>query len=117
MLSGSAPRALVETDLDRALLLARQGVALDDTVQTRGNLLAALLKSPAAIGVIRPTGEGSLRSRSAPTTARSPSATTGNSSSSTPQRTARRHHQAREQLLVDRESRVQPGRQPPRDRP
>jgi WD40 repeat protein len=45
--------ALLEDDLDRALLLARQGVALDDTVQTRGNLLAALLKSPAAIGVIR----------------------------------------------------------------
>ena len=44
-------RALVENDLDRSLLLARQGVALDDTVQTRGNLLAALVKSPAAIGV------------------------------------------------------------------
>ena len=43
-------RALVEDDLDRALLLARQGVALDDSVQTRGNLLAALLKSPAALG-------------------------------------------------------------------
>ena len=45
--------ALLEDDLDRALLLARQGVALNDTVQTRSNLLAALLKSPAAIGVIR----------------------------------------------------------------
>ena len=45
--------ALLEDDLDRALLLARQGVALDDSVQTRGSLLAALLKSPAAIGVIR----------------------------------------------------------------
>jgi DNA-binding SARP family transcriptional activator/WD40 repeat protein len=45
--------ALLEDDLDRALLLARQGIALNDTVQTRGNLLAALLKSPAAIGVIR----------------------------------------------------------------
>jgi WD40 repeat protein/DNA-binding SARP family transcriptional activator len=45
--------ALLEEDLDRALLLARQGIALNDTVQTRGNLLAALLKSPAAIGVIR----------------------------------------------------------------
>ena len=49
-------RALVEPELDRSLLLARQGVALDDTVETRGNLLAALLQSPAAIGVIRPTG-------------------------------------------------------------
>ena len=46
-------RALVEDDLDRALLLARQGVALDDSVQTRGNLLAALLRSPAALGVMR----------------------------------------------------------------
>jgi WD40 repeat protein/DNA-binding SARP family transcriptional activator len=51
-------RALVEPELDRSLLLARQGVALDDTVATRGNLLAALLQSPAAIGVIRPTGQG-----------------------------------------------------------
>ena len=46
-------RALVEDDLDRALLVARQGVALDDSVQTRGNLLAALLRSPAALGVLR----------------------------------------------------------------
>jgi WD40 repeat protein/DNA-binding SARP family transcriptional activator len=46
-------QALIEEQLDRALLLARQGSALDDTVQTRGNLLAALLRSPAAIGVLR----------------------------------------------------------------
>ena len=46
-------RALVEDDLGRALLLARQGVALDDSAQTRGNLLAALLRSPAALGVLR----------------------------------------------------------------
>jgi WD40 repeat protein/DNA-binding SARP family transcriptional activator len=51
-------RALVENDLDRSLLLARQGVALDDTVQTRGNLLAALVKSPAAVGVMRGDGDG-----------------------------------------------------------
>ena len=52
-------RAFVENDLDRSLLLARQGVALDDTVQTRGNLLAALVKSPAAaIGVMRGDGDG-----------------------------------------------------------
>ncbi len=49
-------QALVEDELDRALLLARQGVALDDSVQTRSNLFATLLKSPAAIGVLR--GEG-----------------------------------------------------------
>ena len=41
-------RALAENDLDRSLLLARQGVALDDSPQTRGSLLAALIKSPAA---------------------------------------------------------------------
>jgi WD40 repeat protein/DNA-binding SARP family transcriptional activator len=51
-------RALAEDDLDRSLLLARQGVALDDSLQTRGNLLAALLKSPAAIGVLRGDGDG-----------------------------------------------------------
>ncbi|MBD0283639.1 MAG: AAA family ATPase, partial [Thermoleophilaceae bacterium] len=50
-------QALVEDDLDRSLLLARQGVALADTVQTRGNLLAALLKSPATIGVVRGDGD------------------------------------------------------------
>jgi WD40 repeat protein len=50
-------QALVEDDLDRSLLLARQGVALADTVQTRGNLLAALLRSPAAIGLLRGDGD------------------------------------------------------------
>jgi WD40 repeat protein/DNA-binding SARP family transcriptional activator len=50
-------RALAETDLERALLLARQGVALDDTVQTRGNLLAALMKIPAAVGILPSDGE------------------------------------------------------------
>ena len=50
-------RALAENDLDRSLLLARQGVALDDSPQTRGSLLAALNKSPAAIGVMRGVGE------------------------------------------------------------
>ena len=50
-------RALVEDDLDLSLLLARQGVALDDSPQTRGNLLAALLRSPAAIGVLRGDGD------------------------------------------------------------
>ena len=50
-------QALADDDLDRALLLARQGVALDDTLQTRGNLLAALLKSPAAIGVLGGDGD------------------------------------------------------------
>ncbi len=51
-------QALTAGDLDRELLLARQGVALDDSLQTRGNLLAALLRSPAAIGVYRGDGDG-----------------------------------------------------------
>jgi WD40 repeat protein/DNA-binding SARP family transcriptional activator len=46
-------QALIEHDLDRSLLLARQGVAIDDSLQTRSNLLAALMRSPAAIGVMR----------------------------------------------------------------
>ena len=50
-------QALTVDDLDRSLLLARQGVTLDDSLQTRGNLLAALLKSPAAIGVVRGDGD------------------------------------------------------------
>jgi WD40 repeat protein/DNA-binding SARP family transcriptional activator len=49
-------RALLDDQLDRSLLLARQGVALDDTVRTRGNLLGALVQSPDALGVIRIDG-------------------------------------------------------------
>ena len=45
-----------DDQLDRALLLARAGVELDDTVRTQGNLLGALLRSPAAIGVVRGDG-------------------------------------------------------------
>jgi WD40 repeat protein/DNA-binding SARP family transcriptional activator len=50
-------QALAEDDLDRAVLLARQGVALHDSPQTRSSLLAALLKSPAAVGVLRGYGD------------------------------------------------------------
>ena len=45
-------QALVEDDLDRSLLLAREAVAIDDTPQTRGYLLAALRRAPAAIGIM-----------------------------------------------------------------
>ena len=55
----SARDALGEQDLDRALLLARQAVDLEDSVETRGNLLATLTRSPAAIGVSR-VGHGRL---------------------------------------------------------
>jgi DNA-binding SARP family transcriptional activator/WD40 repeat protein len=43
-------------DLDVALLLARQGEAIDDTAATRANLLAALVRSPAVIRITRPLG-------------------------------------------------------------
>ena len=50
--------ATTDDRLDRALLLARTGVALQDTARTHSNLLAALLRSPpAAIGVFRGTAD------------------------------------------------------------
>ncbi len=45
-------QALVDEDLDRSLLLARQAVGIADTPQTRGSLLSALLRSPRAIGIM-----------------------------------------------------------------
>jgi WD40 repeat protein len=44
-------QALIDPTLDRSLLLAREGVNLDDSLATRSNLLAALLRSPAALVV------------------------------------------------------------------
>jgi WD40 repeat protein len=52
-------QALVEDDLDLALLLARQAVAIDDAPQTRSYLFAALRRSPSAIGIMR--GNGSIQ--------------------------------------------------------
>jgi WD40 repeat protein len=49
-------QALSEKALDRALLLARQALALDDSFATRSTLLSALLRSPAAIHVQRGDG-------------------------------------------------------------
>lgn len=51
-------QALVEEDLDLSLLLARQAVAIDDSPQTRGYLLATLRSRPAAIGIMH--GDGSV---------------------------------------------------------
>jgi WD40 repeat protein len=45
-------QALVEDDLDRSLLLARQAVAIDESPQTRSYLLQALLRSPKADGIM-----------------------------------------------------------------
>ena len=50
-------QALVDEHLDRSLLLARQAVAIDDSPQTRGYLLAALRRSPAAIGIMHGDGD------------------------------------------------------------
>ena len=47
-------QALGGRQLDLSLLLARQGVALDDSPATQGNLEAALAHSPAAIKVFHP---------------------------------------------------------------
>ena len=45
-------QALTEDRLDRALMLANTGVALDDSPATRSSLLSTLLRSPAALGVL-----------------------------------------------------------------
>ena len=89
------------------MLLARQAVVLDDSVQTRGNLRAALLKSPAAIGVLRGAGEGMSA------VALSPDRAHARRRRPRRQRVrlrhgdapTRRHHQARERQLVDRAAR------------
>jgi WD40 repeat protein/tRNA A-37 threonylcarbamoyl transferase component Bud32 len=51
-------QALVEEDLDLSLLLARQAVAIDDSPETRGYLLSALRRSPAAVGIMHGPGPG-----------------------------------------------------------
>jgi WD40 repeat protein len=45
-------QALVEEELDLSLLLARQAVAIEDSPQTRSYLLANLLRTPTAIGIM-----------------------------------------------------------------
>ena len=53
--------ALTEDRLDRALLLARAGVDLEETPRTRSNLLAALLRAPqAAIGILGGTADAEV---------------------------------------------------------
>jgi WD40 repeat protein/DNA-binding SARP family transcriptional activator len=50
-----------EEALDRALGLASAGVALDDSITTRGNLLTALLRTPPAmLGVLGGTGDAQV---------------------------------------------------------
>jgi WD40 repeat protein/DNA-binding SARP family transcriptional activator len=53
--------ALNEDALDRALGLASAGVALDDSIATRSNLLTVLLRSPPAmLGVLGGTGDAQV---------------------------------------------------------
>jgi WD40 repeat protein/class 3 adenylate cyclase/tRNA A-37 threonylcarbamoyl transferase component Bud32 len=52
-------QALIDDRLERSLLLAQAGRVLDDSVATRGNLLSALVRHPAAVGVLR-GGTGAL---------------------------------------------------------
>ena len=44
--------ALTQERFDTALLLARTGVALDETPATQGNLLSVLMRTPAALGIV-----------------------------------------------------------------
>jgi WD40 repeat protein/class 3 adenylate cyclase len=46
-------QALIDDRLERSLLLAQAGRELDDSVATRGNLLSALVRHPAAVGVMQ----------------------------------------------------------------
>ena len=50
-------QALTEDRLDRAALLANTGVALDDTLATRSNLLSTLVRNPPVLGVLRGDGD------------------------------------------------------------
>ena len=50
-------QAVVEDELDTSLLLAREAIAIDDSVNTRSTLLATLLKAPGAIAVLPGTGD------------------------------------------------------------
>ncbi len=50
-------QALVQEHLDLSLLLARQAVAITSSPQTRGYLLAALQRSPAAVGIMHGPGD------------------------------------------------------------
>ncbi len=50
-------QALVDDQLDRSLQLAQAGRELDDSVATRGYLLSALVRRPAAIGVMQGDGD------------------------------------------------------------
>jgi WD40 repeat protein/DNA-binding SARP family transcriptional activator len=52
-----AAQSVVESDFDRSLLLAREASDLDDSADTRSSLLANLVRSPQAVGVLRAGGD------------------------------------------------------------
>ena len=52
-----AARAVVENSFDRSLLLAREASSLDDSADTRSALMASLVRSTAAVRVLRSTGD------------------------------------------------------------
>ncbi|MFL5951769.1 MAG: BTAD domain-containing putative transcriptional regulator [Gaiellaceae bacterium] len=49
-------QALIQPPLDLSLLLAREAVSIDDSLASRGYLLAALLRAPAAIAIAHEGG-------------------------------------------------------------
>ena len=53
-------QALVEEDLDRSLLLARQAVAIDDSAQTRSYLFSDLLRASPAVGIMHGAAAANL---------------------------------------------------------
>jgi WD40 repeat protein/energy-coupling factor transporter ATP-binding protein EcfA2 len=54
-------QALVQSDLDRSLLLAAEAVRLDNSADTRSALASSLLRSPQALRVLRGDGGRFLR--------------------------------------------------------
>ena len=59
-------QALVTDDIDRSLLLAMEGVRLDDSVDTRSNLIAALARNPGLVASTRGDGTGLHLDRAQP---------------------------------------------------
>ena len=111
-------QALNEPTLDRSLLLARQGVALDDTAGTRDSLLEVLGRNPAAVGVMRGDGDGLAAAALHPD---GHTLAVGDYNGSVafldaPNATADRETAPDRADRRDRVARVQPGRTPPRDR-
>ena len=59
-------QALVAADIDRSLLLAMEGVRLDDSVDTRSNLIAALARNPGLVASTRGAGPGFISTALSP---------------------------------------------------